>query len=52
MPPKGWVTIAIPKEIAERIDTLVKAQEHGFRSRSDFIIEAIKWRLKELGFYK
>jgi len=49
---KGWTTIAIPDEIAERIDRVIEAQEHGFRSRADFITEAVKWRLKELDFYQ
>jgi Arc/MetJ-type ribon-helix-helix transcriptional regulator len=48
---KGWTTIALPEEIVEIIDRVVEAKKHGFRSRSDFVIEAIKWRLKELGYY-
>jgi len=50
-PPTGWVTIAIPAEIIGRIDLVVESRKYGFRSRADFVIESIKMRLKELGYY-
>jgi len=46
-----WVTVALPTEIVEKIDELIKAKKHGFRSRGDFVLEAVKMRLKELGYY-
>ena len=49
---EGWKTIALPDEIIKRIDKVVASKEHGFRSRNDFVLEAVKWRLKELGYYK
>lgn len=44
--------MALPEEIVERIDRVVESREHGFRSRNEFVLEAVKWRLKELGYYK
>ncbi|MEM2122928.1 MAG: ribbon-helix-helix domain-containing protein [Candidatus Bathyarchaeia archaeon] len=48
---RRWTTIAIPQEIAQLIDKVVESQQYGFRSRTDFILEAVKLRLKELGYY-
>jgi Arc/MetJ-type ribon-helix-helix transcriptional regulator len=46
-----WVTVALPIEIVAKIDELIKAKKYGFRSRGDFVLEAVKMRLKELGYY-
>lgn len=51
MPEKGWMNVGIPDEICKLIDEVVKSKKWGFRSRSDFVVESIKMRLKELGFY-
>lgn len=48
---EGWRTIALPEEIVRRIDKVVESREYGFRSRNDFVLEAVKMRLRELGFY-
>jgi len=49
--PRKWVTIALPEEIVEKIDEVVKSQKYGFRSRGDFVLEAVKLRLREFGYY-
>jgi len=48
---KRWVTIALPEEIIALIDKVVKSRKYGFRSRTDFVLEAVKLRLRELGYY-
>ena len=46
-----WITIALPKEIVERIDKVIESRKFGFRSRADFVLEAVKMKLKEFGYY-
>ena len=46
-----WVTIALPKEIVDRIDAVVESKKFGFRSRADFVLEAVKMKLREFGYY-
>lgn len=46
-----WTYVNVPNELAERIDQLVNGQKFGYRSRSDFIIDAVRTRLKELGHF-
>jgi len=48
---EGWITIALPEEIVRRIDKVIESKEYGFRSRNEFVLEAVKWRLKELEYY-
>jgi len=51
MPQPGWANISLPEEIAKRIDEVVRSNKYGFRSRADFVLEAVKMRLKEFGYY-
>ena len=51
MPRKGWVNISLPEEIVSRIDKAVGNSKYGFRSRADFVLEAVKNQLRELGYY-
>ena len=48
---QDWVTIALPKEIVDRIDAVIESRKFGFRSRADFVLEAVKMKLKEFGYY-
>ena len=52
MPPKGWVSISIPKDLAELIDEVVQNKVYGYRNRTEFVIDAIRIRLRELGYLK
>jgi len=52
MPRKGWVNIALPKEIVDIIDEVVKDPKFGYRSRNDFVLDAVRIRLRELGYLK
>jgi len=51
MPRKGWKNIALPEEIVKMIDKAVSDSKFGFRSRTDLVLEAVKNKLKELGYY-
>jgi hypothetical protein len=56
MPRKGrgrgkWAYLGIPKEIAERIDKVIDSEQWGFRSRSDYVLEAVKMDLRTRGCY-
>jgi len=51
MPRKGWKNIALPEEIVDMIDKAVKNSKYGFRSRTNLVLEAVKDKLKELGYY-
>ncbi|RLE38258.1 hypothetical protein DRJ17_04635 [Candidatus Woesearchaeota archaeon] len=44
---KGWVGVAIPKELADRIDKLVG--HYGYRSRNDVVADAIRQLLRAYG---
>lgn len=41
-----WVYVNIPRELAEKIDDIVDEQKSGYRSRSDFVADAIRRRLQ------
>ena len=47
----SWVSVGIPKEIADRIDQVVASEKWGFRSRNGYVLEAIKTDLKVRGYY-
>jgi metal-responsive CopG/Arc/MetJ family transcriptional regulator len=48
---KEYVYVALPQEITNLIDEVIASRKWGFRSRAEFVLEAVKLRLKELGFY-
>ncbi len=48
---KGWKNVALPEEIVETIDRVVDSGKHGFRSRSSFVLTAVRNELRNLGFY-
>ncbi len=47
----NWVSVGIPKEIADRIDKVIDNGQWGFRSRNDYVLEAIKMDLRARGYY-
>ena len=48
---KGWITIALPIEIVKLVDQVILSNRYGFRSRTDFVLEAVKIRLRDMGYY-
>ena len=54
MPKRGrldWVYVGIPLEITNRIDQVIEARQWGFKSRSDYVLEAVKTDLRTRGYY-
>jgi hypothetical protein len=47
----NWVSVGIPKEITDRIDKVIESAQWGFRSRNDYVLEAIKNDLRIRGYY-
>lgn len=48
-PPRDeWTYINMPKELAAEVDKMVDSRKHGYRSRSDFVSDAVRRRLDEL----
>lgn len=45
MAAKTFTTIAVPDELVEKIDEVVKEKRYGYRSRPEFIKEAIRNQL-------
>ncbi len=45
---EGWTYVNLPKELADKIDKLLESRTHGYRSRGDFIADAVRRRLDEL----
>ena len=44
---KKYTNVAIPEELAKVIDEYVKKNKLGFRSRAEFVIEAIRNKMKK-----
>jgi hypothetical protein len=42
----------IPTEIMHLVDQVIDSRKFGYLSRNQFVNEAVKMRLRELGFYK
>jgi metal-responsive CopG/Arc/MetJ family transcriptional regulator len=54
MPKRGrleWVYVGIPKGIVNRIDHVIDTRKWGFKSRSDYVLEAVKTDLRVRGYY-
>ena len=47
---RNYTTTSIPWALMERIDAVVEGGKHGYRSRSDFILDAVRRRLRELDY--
>ncbi|BBL45986.1 ribbon-helix-helix domain-containing protein [Metallosphaera sedula] len=47
-----YVTIKIPSELAELIDKVIESKRYGYRSRAEFVNEAIREKLRQLGYIK
>ncbi len=47
---KGYVYVAIPKKLADIIDKAI--ERLGYRSRNEFVIDAVRKRLEELGLLR
>ena len=48
LPREKWTYVNMAKELADQVDEIVNAQKHGYRSRSEFVSDAIRRRMDEL----
>ncbi len=49
MEKQKYTTISIPKSLAKAIDEMIKSGKYTYRNRSDFALDAIRLRLRQLG---
>lgn len=47
---KKFASVSLPKELIDKIDLIIKNGRFGYESRPEFIKEAIRKRLSELGY--
>jgi len=48
---KRYVNVKVPEELAREIDKLIDKKVLGYRSRAEFIIEAIREKLSSVQRY-
>lgn len=46
----NYRTAKIPEELARIIDDIVKNKKYGYRSFNEFVVEAVRTRLREMGY--
>ena len=44
---KKYTNVAIPEELAKEIDKLISKSKLGYTSRAQFVMEAIRQKIKE-----
>jgi len=49
---RDYETIKIPKDLIELVDQVVASGKYGYRSRMEFVIDAVRRRLEQLGYLK
>ena len=49
---RKYTTVNVPWSLMERIDKVLQDSEHGYASRTDFIYDSIRRRLRELDYLK
>ena len=47
-----WGTVRLPQQLIDIIDEVVKSGKYGYTSVSDFVTDAVRKRLRELGYLK
>ena len=47
---RKWITIALSKDLVDKIDKLVESGKYGYTSRADFVSDAVRKLLKEYGY--
>ena len=52
MPREGYTSVSISNEIIDKIDEVIESGENTYKTRSDFIKDTIRMRLRELGVIK
>jgi len=49
---RSYTTVNVPWTLMNRIDFVLKEGDHGYASRTDFIYDSIRRRLRELDYLK
>jgi metal-responsive CopG/Arc/MetJ family transcriptional regulator len=47
---EDYVTVKIPKELADEIDRIIKSKTLGYRTRAEMVNDAIRLRIELLRF--
>lgn len=47
---RNYTTVSVPVSLMKKVDELIASEKHGYRNRSDVVLDAIRKRLRELGF--
>jgi len=48
--PKGFRGVSIPKDLLDEVERLIKENPHyGYRTIADFIVDAIRWKIQQMG---
>jgi metal-responsive CopG/Arc/MetJ family transcriptional regulator len=45
----NYTTVTVPNSLMSKVDLVVKNDKYGYQNRTDFIFEAVRKRLRELG---
>lgn len=49
---RKYVNIPLPGELAEQIDSVIKTARFGYKTKSEFVKEAVREKLFELSKFK
>lgn len=52
MSKQEYITFRIPKSLIDSVEELIEKTDLGYRNRSEFVIESIRLRLRELNTKK
>ena len=47
---EDYVTVRIPKQLADEIDEIIRSKTRGYRTRAEMVKEAIRLRIEQLRF--
>ena len=45
---RNYTTVSIPLSLMRKIGEVVKSEKYGYRNNSDFVLDALRKRLREL----
>jgi len=45
---RGYTTVALPNELVDEIDSVIKSKKRGYSSRGELVKEAVRNLLKEI----
>ena len=50
--PSEYIGVSIPAGLIKLVDEIVSSEKYGYASRADFVCDAVRKRLGELGYLK